>query len=138
MKFLCTYSPCPTKAYTCTPVHNCNKTIDNLLSLMVVCKNADTCCKVLMRDSDFPYYCIHMKMYVKCTVDICIYLALNKKIVNFKTSFKQSQALYVSGNIKKNHCRRTVRVPTLNFAEVIDYDELSMRLRNKRNKKFCF
>ena len=26
MKFLCTYSPCPTIAYSCTPIHNWNKT----------------------------------------------------------------------------------------------------------------
>src|SRR6218665_971357 len=61
-----------------------------------------------------------------------------KKFLNFKTSFTQSQALYISGNIKKNHYRRTVRVPTLNFSEVIVFDELSMWLRNKRNKKFRF
>src|SRR6218665_338539 len=26
MIFLCTYSLCPTKAYTCAQIHNCNKT----------------------------------------------------------------------------------------------------------------
>src|SRR6218665_2315914 len=56
----------------------------------------------------------------------------------FKTSFTQLQALYVSVNIKKNHCRRTVRVSTLNFTEVIVYDELSMWLENKKYKNSVF
>ena len=40
--------------------------------------------------------------------------------------------------ILKNHCRRTVRVPTLNFAEVIVYDELSMWLKYKKINNSVF
>src|SRR6218665_821328 len=78
-----------------------------------------------------------MNMYVKYTVDICIELALNKKLSILKPVSHNRKHCTFLVILKRNHCRRTVRVPTLNFAEVIVY-ELSMWLRNKKIKNSVF
>src|SRR6218665_462070 len=80
---------------------------------------------------------------IKCTVDNMYRSSFKlKKFVNFYNQFHTiasiSGFLYVLVNIKKNHRRRPIRAPTLNFTEVIVYDELSLWLKNKKIKNSFF